>query len=350
MLANRFRGAVEWALMVTLVFGAGAIAQAQNDAGADGGPVIQIGKAEENAGPQLPPPNEGLDLHDQTQSPGEPAAPQYWIGLVGGPIGKNHPLRDHLDIPENQGLLVANVVPDSPAAKAGLKRNDVLLRANDIELREMQDLVELVFTEGPKNGQIAVDVLRRGRRETVYIKPEERPAAAAQPQSNFGHAFGEGFGQGFAIPGGIEIPQDLLREFGDNPFAFRQFGPGVIVGGRGAASLPNGVSVNIIKEDNQPARITVQRGEDTWEIAGDDPAALEQLPDDVRPFVERMLNGRSLQGLRGPGQPVLPELGEGRLRERLEHMERRMQELQERLLGPENPPVGEPEVDGAETK
>jgi membrane-associated protease RseP (regulator of RpoE activity) len=323
--------------MVALVFGTGVLVQAQDEAAGDGGPVIQIGKgdAEAESEPFLKPaPTDGAIVD-------EPAAPKYWIGLVGGPIDAVHPLRAHVDIPEKQGLLVVNVVPDSPAAKAGLKQNDILLRANDIDLREMQDLVELVLTEGEKKGQIAIDVLRRGQRETVYVTPEVRPADAG-PQGGIGRGFGTGFG----VPGGVEIPQDLLREFGEMPFEFRQFGPGVIVGGgAGAANLPNGVTVSIVKENDQPARITVKRGGETWEVVGDDPKSLDQLPDDVRPFVEQMLHGRPLgMNLRGPGRAVLPDLGDGRLRDRLERMEQRLEALQERLLAPED------QGQGAETK
>jgi membrane-associated protease RseP (regulator of RpoE activity) len=340
---NRFRGAVDWALMVALVFGAGAIAQAQDEDASGGGPVIQIGKGDVGDPDPLsrPGPTDGAIVDS-------PEAPKYWIGLVGGPIGPDHPLRAHVDIPENQGLLVASIVPDGPAAKAGLKVHDILLRANDTDLREMQDLVELVLSEGEKQGQITVEVLRRGQRETVYITPEERPADAPQPGS-----FGRAFGPGFGVPGGVEIPQDLLREFGDMPFEFRQFGPGVIVGGgEAAANLPNGVSVSIVKEDDQPARITVKRGGETWEVVGDNPESLNQLPEDLRPFVEQMLHGGLRHGmnLRGPGRAVLPELGDGRLRERLERMEQRMQELQERLLGEPNSPADEPQNEAAETK
>jgi membrane-associated protease RseP (regulator of RpoE activity) len=346
MSINQFRGVVEWVLMVALVFGAGAIAQAQDEDADNGGPVIQIGKgdAENPEHPLQPGATDGAIIDS-------PAAPAYWIGLVGGPIGPEHPLRSHVEIPEDQGLLVASVVPDGPAAKAGLKRNDILLRANDTDLREMQDLVDLVLTEGEKKGQITVEVLRRGQRETVYITPEERPADARLPRGNFGRAFEPGFG----VPGGAEIPQELLREFGNMPFDFRNLGPGVIVGGGGgAANLPNGVSVSIAKENDQPARITVRRGGETWEIVGDDPESLKQLPDDLRPFVEQMLHGgaRRMQ-LPRPGEGMLPELGDGRLRERLERMEERMQELQERLMGPESKPANapaEPQDGAAQTK
>jgi membrane-associated protease RseP (regulator of RpoE activity) len=239
--------------------------------------------------------------------------------------------------------LVANVVPEGPAAKAGVKNNDILLRANDVELHEMADLVDLVATEGEKKGQIAVEVLRRGQRETVYITPEERPGDLP---GHPGGAFGRAFEPGFGVPGGPGIAQDLLHEFGDMPFEFRQFGPGVIVGGGGAANLPNGVSVSITKQNDEPARITVKRGGESWEIVGDDPESLNQLPAELRPFVEQMLHGGPRMHLR---RGDMPEFGDGRLRERLERMEKRMEELQERLQGRQiEPPATQQDGDQVE--
>ena len=74
---------------------------------------------------------------------------------------------------------------------------------------------------------------------------------------------------------------------------FRNFGPGVIVGGggQGVANMPNGVSISIQKQDDKPTHITVKRGDETWNVIGDDPESLKQLPEDLRPFVEQMLHG-----------------------------------------------------------
>ena len=55
------------------------------------------------------------------------------------------------------------------------------------------------------------------------------------------------------------------------------------------------MSVAITKEGNEPAKITVQRGNDKWEITEKD---LDKLPADVRPFVEQML-GRGMAGVVG---------------------------------------------------
>jgi len=326
--------------MVALVFGAGAIAQAQEEE--PQGPVIQIGQADQGAPAPNLQPNNPEDVE-------QPAAPKFWIGLAGGTIPAEHVLRAHVELPENQGLLVAGVVPDSPAAKAGLKQHDILLRANDIDLHEMHDLIDLVLAEGAKKGQIALEVLRKGERETVKLTPEERPADAPRPQLGDAGGFGEGFG----IVGQDGLPKEMLEQFqGRRPFEFRNFGPGGIVDvPQGIRGIPEGVSVNILRDKGKPARVTVNRGEESWEVVGDDPESLKQLPEDLQPFVEQLLHGASPMDLHTGrmGQHPMPELGDGRLRERLERMEKRMEEMMERL-NQENRPVEQPAPSGEQTK
>jgi membrane-associated protease RseP (regulator of RpoE activity) len=337
MSNNLLRGAVAWALVAAVAVGVGAIVQAQQDESSDQGRVVKIGEddvddSRETERLSRPGPTDGAIVD-------EPQAPKFWIGMLGGLIQEDHPLRAHLDLPTGEGLLVADVVPNSPASKAGLKKNDILLRANDTPLKAMTDLVELVGTEGEKKSQIALEVFRRGERETIYVTPEERPADAQVSTGGFGEG---GFGDGAGLPEGVE---ELMRRFqhgqlqgGQMPFNFRNFGPGVIVGGDGMANVPNGVSVSITKKEGEPTQITVKRGDETWEVVGDDPKSLEQLPEDLRPFVARMLRGRAPLGF-DPQMPNMERLerrgfGDDRLSERLEQMEQRMEELQRRLLGP----------------
>ncbi len=290
MSHNFLRGAMGFALIAVTVVGAGAIVQAQQNESGDQGRVVQIGEddvddSRETQRLSRPGPTDGAIVD-------APQAPKYWIGLLGGLIQEDHPLRAHLDLPTGEGLLVADVVPNSPASKAGLKKNDILLRANDTPLKAMTDLVDLVGTEGEKKSQIALEVFRRGERETIYVTPEERPADAQVSTGGFGEG---SLGEGAGLPEGVD---ELMRQFqrgqlqgGQRPFNFRNFGPGVIVGGDGMANVPNGVSVSITKKEGQPTQITVKRGDETWEVVGDDPKSLDKLPDDLRPFVERMLRG-----------------------------------------------------------
>ena len=56
------------------------------------------------------------------------------VGLFGGAylgvelVNLNEPLRAHFGVPEGSGVLVSNVVENSPAARAGLQVGDILTR------------------------------------------------------------------------------------------------------------------------------------------------------------------------------------------------------------------------------
>lgn len=331
-MCNHLVHGTKLALAAALAFGAGgSFAQAADEPES---PVIQIGKAE----PGTPVPGTETD-GAIVGTPHQAELPKYWIGLAGGAIPPDHVLRAHVDLPEGQGLLVATVVPESPAEKAGVKQHDILLRANGAELHEMHDLIDLVLNEGEKKGQIALEILRKGAHETLNLTPEERPADAGPVQLGRQGPIGEGFG----AVGPEGIPQELLQQFrGRVPFEFRNFGPDVAVGGgHGGAvgNIPSGVSVNIAKEEGKPTHVTVTRGDETWEVVEGDAESLKQLPEDLQPFVAQMLQGESPMDLhmRGLGQERMPQL-----QQRMEQMEKQMQQMLERMEK-NNPPADEAE-------
>jgi membrane-associated protease RseP (regulator of RpoE activity) len=324
---NKLKNATAWSLAIAVALSAGAFALAQDQQAK--GRIVQIGPDDQGQKtPALPAPD------DKAMRSQLPAVSPYWIGLLGGPVTPE--LRAHVDLPEDQGLLVREIVPNSPAAKSGLKLYDILLRANDTQLHEMRDLVELVRTEGQKQGQITLEVLRKGQRQSVAIKPEERPANIAQTPGAFGQ--GDVFqGQPGQIPMLGQMPE--LRRFFEGfggegaPLEFRQFGPGVIVGGNdaGLANMPNGLSISIQKQNDQPARATVKRGNESWEVVQGDAESLQQLPADVRPFVEQMLGGSGNRfDFDRDGDVDLPVFREPALRQRLEAVERQLQQLLEK--------------------
>src|SRR5262249_27536895 len=137
---------------------------------------------------------------------------------------------------------------------------------------------------------------------------------------------------------------------GNGQMQFRQFGPGVIVGGNdGAANVPNDVSISIKKDNGQPAHITVKRGGQTWEAVEGDEDSLDSFPADLRPFVERMLNGNHAGVLNfnangGMPQMNMPEMnlpGDRSLQQRLDAMERKLQQLMEHQQHDTAKPAGE---------
>lgn len=286
-------------------------------------------------------------LADDAKGDEAPAEPTYWLGIQGGPIDSPM-LRTHLQLADDLGVAVVDVVPDSPASKAGIKKDDVLIAVGGEALHDMQALQKAVADSAGK--PIKVKLIRLAQEQTVDITPEPRPADLA---SRFPQQGGAG-GMNFPMNGQLnDLQRQLMQQFGGN--GFRMIGPGMVGGQRmEMAAIPGGVSVAIARDGNGPAKITVKKGEQTWEIVGDDKEALAKLPDDVRPFVERMLAGQG-QGLGQVDlgqfqfqmpQGVLPdqlgnfnldqqqktfEKANEQLQQQMEKMQKQLDELNERL-------------------
>jgi len=78
-------------------------------------------------------------------------------------------LRAQLDLPDGVGILVAEVVEGSPAARAGLKAFDVLHRLDDQILVNPEQLRVLIGMHRPGE-QVRLTVLRKAKPVTVTVK------------------------------------------------------------------------------------------------------------------------------------------------------------------------------------
>ena len=76
---------------------------------------------------------------------------------------------DQLGLESNEGVVIADVKPSTPAERAGLRRYDILLKANGKALTSPEVLRREVEA-GLKNG-MELEILRRGKRETVKVEP-----------------------------------------------------------------------------------------------------------------------------------------------------------------------------------
>jgi len=76
---------------------------------------------------------------------------------------------EQLGLPKGFGLVVDYVVPDGPAAAAGVQQNDILRMLNDQVLTEPDQLSKLVrsFSEGTN---VTLTVLRKGKEEKIGVK------------------------------------------------------------------------------------------------------------------------------------------------------------------------------------
>jgi hypothetical protein len=82
-------------------------------------------------------------------------------------------------LPKGQGVLVGDVGPNSPAAKAGLRTHDVLVSYDDQKLYAPEQLVKLVL-DGTPGHEVTIGYVREGKSGTVRLTLGERPAMAEE--------------------------------------------------------------------------------------------------------------------------------------------------------------------------
>jgi serine protease Do len=76
-----------------------------------------------------------------------------------------------LKLSKNEGAVVASVNPNSPAAVAGLRQNDVIVQFDGERVRSASHLARLVG-ETPAQREVQVGVMRDGARTDLRIQPE----------------------------------------------------------------------------------------------------------------------------------------------------------------------------------
>jgi membrane-associated protease RseP (regulator of RpoE activity) len=114
-------------------------------------------------------------------------------------VGINRPsetLVEQLNLPQGHALVVENVVPDSAAAKAGIKAHDILLKVEDKPIPGEPAEFTQMLGELKADHPITIVLMRKGKEETIKdVKlPEQtaaqpnfrgRRAGAFQPPANF---------------------------------------------------------------------------------------------------------------------------------------------------------------------
>lgn len=117
----------------------------------------------------------------------EPAQRHPRLGVIVEPL---HPaLRDQLSLADDQGVLVREVVPDSPAAKVGIKPHDILLELGGKAVPAHPEAFVRLVRELPAGKVGKVVVLRKGKKETLgelelpeQLQPPVRPPVRPIPR------------------------------------------------------------------------------------------------------------------------------------------------------------------------
>src|SRR5437773_9339625 len=120
--------------------------------------------------PPAPPP-EPPGPHGPPGIPGghenAPKVPMTFLGVETSQVP--NVVSDQLGLSKGLGLVVDYVVPNSPAASAGVQQNDILKMLNDQILMEPTQLRKLLqtFSEGT---EVTLTILRKGQEQKITVK------------------------------------------------------------------------------------------------------------------------------------------------------------------------------------
>jgi len=100
--------------------------------------------------------------------------PRFAIGIAFAPKERD----------SGEGIVVGRVMERSPAEEAGLRQDDLVIAANDRELREPQQLAEMVQEAGREGREIRLKVRRGDERLDLSLRPR------LSPEQDFPPGFG----------------------------------------------------------------------------------------------------------------------------------------------------------------
>jgi len=77
-------------------------------------------------------------------------------------------LAKRFGLKEPKGVIISDIMPNSPAAKAGLKKGDVIIRFNDKEVSDSWTLRRLVASTPPRE-RVKIEIMRQGKNYTIWV-------------------------------------------------------------------------------------------------------------------------------------------------------------------------------------
>jgi membrane-associated protease RseP (regulator of RpoE activity) len=234
-------------------------------------------------------------------------------------------LRQQLGLDENEGLVVAGVDPNSPADKAGVKANDVLVKINDKSVPSEYEAFQKVVKDQKVDQAADLVVVRQGKEQT--LKGAKMPALVqnARPNGGAGRPGMGGLG-GLGGIGGFQLgrlPNPLqgnvenfhlemtvngvktMQKYDNEKYAgeYSKDGLKITIAGK----MQNG-------RPSQPDAVTVTEGKETkkYDALKDVPVQHRIIAQQLMPTlssINRLMLMPALPNLQNfPGLPVIPDI------------------------------------------
>ncbi len=227
--------------------------------GAQHGPFGSPGEFHRGGGPREGGPEAAPEAHKEKRA---------FLGIVAAPVPPV--LTAQLGLAEGFGLVVQAVAPESPAAKAGLQKYDVVKLFNDQQIVDQSQLATLVKAVG-SGKEVSLTVLRKAQEQKVTATLGEHEVTVGGPEhGGFGGLHG-----GFTHPG-LEALRGFREHSRGNP--------------EGAPELGDRMHQFQEQMRNNPERA-------------------KEMQEKMREFQQRMHDGRGgpHEGFGKPGAAVDPE-------------------------------------------
>jgi hypothetical protein len=92
-------------------------------------------------------------------------------------------LAEHLELKADEGIIVRSVMPDGPAAKAGITVHDVITHVGDRLINTPSDISKCIAAQKPGD-KVSLEIIHKGKPGKVDVTLASRPAgvAATEPQ------------------------------------------------------------------------------------------------------------------------------------------------------------------------
>ena len=162
-------------------------------------------------------------------------------------------------LPEERGVLITSVVPDSAADRAGLKKGDVIIEYNGQRVQGVQQFIRLV-RETPVGRKITLKVIRDGQELTLTATMGERRREKRRSYR-------------FRIPE-FRAPKIVIPDIPRMHMAWRSVRLGILgeaLEGQLAEyfGVEKGVLVRSVQEDSPAARAGIRAGDVIVEVEGE---------------------------------------------------------------------------------
>lgn len=139
-------------------------------------------------------------------------------------------LAEHLDLEKGTAVMVGNVWKDSPAQKAGIAKNDVIVSVDGKPVRDARDLAGYLETKSAGD-VVKLEVIHKAKKAELETTLAPRPAELGRrmmlpggPSRRVIIESPNGSKRSIGIPGdGLWPTDEILRELHENAGSFREW-------------------------------------------------------------------------------------------------------------------------------